>query len=123
MHSRLLNIIKYKTGGKQTEFAALLGWTVQSLAKELEKEYWGSPSDNERLSRITLSIKSVIEFLSKGGDVYPASKATKELLDKFPNFRGKALPENNINFLKPSAKEIDNNNLKGDLDGKQNPLK
>jgi hypothetical protein len=47
-----------------------------------------------------------------GGDVHPASKAPKELLDKFPDFREKILSKNNSNFLKPSAKEIDNNNFK-----------
>lgn len=41
MHTRLLQIIRYKTGGKQTEFAALLGWTPQYLAKLLRGENFG----------------------------------------------------------------------------------
>lgn len=41
MNSRLLSIIRYKTGGKQTEFAALMGWTPQYLAKLLKGENFG----------------------------------------------------------------------------------
>lgn len=41
MNSRLLEIIRYKTGGKQTEFAALMGWTPQYLAKLLRGENFG----------------------------------------------------------------------------------
>lgn len=33
MNNRLQEIIKYKTGGRQAEFARLLGWTPQYLAK------------------------------------------------------------------------------------------
>jgi transcriptional regulator with XRE-family HTH domain len=41
MHTRLLDIIKYKTGGKQTEFAALMGWSPQYLAKLLKGSNFG----------------------------------------------------------------------------------
>lgn len=41
MNSRLQEIIKYKTGGRQTEFAALCGWTPQYLAKLLRGENFG----------------------------------------------------------------------------------
>lgn len=41
MNSRLLNIIRYKTGGRQTEFAALMGWTPQYLAKLVRGENFG----------------------------------------------------------------------------------
>lgn len=41
MNDRLLDIIKYKTGGKQTEFAALMGWKPQYLAKLLKGENFG----------------------------------------------------------------------------------
>ena len=41
MHTRLLEIVKYKTGGKQTQFASLLGWTPQYLAKLLRGESFG----------------------------------------------------------------------------------
>lgn len=41
MNERLLEIIKYKTGGKQNEFAALLGWTPQYLTKLLKGENFG----------------------------------------------------------------------------------
>lgn len=41
MNNRLLEIIKYKTGGRQTEFATLLGWTPQYLAKLLRGENFG----------------------------------------------------------------------------------
>lgn len=41
MNTRLLEIIKYKTGGRQTEFAALMGWTPQYLAKLLRGENFG----------------------------------------------------------------------------------
>lgn len=33
MNNRLLELIKYKTGGKQAEFARLMGWTPQYLSK------------------------------------------------------------------------------------------
>lgn len=33
MNTRLQAIIKYKTGGKQTAFAALMGWSPQYLSK------------------------------------------------------------------------------------------
>lgn len=36
MQNRLHEIIKYKTGGHQTEFAALIGWSPQYLAKLLK---------------------------------------------------------------------------------------
>lgn len=41
MNSRLLDIIRYKTGGRQTEFAALMGWTPQYLAKLVRGENFG----------------------------------------------------------------------------------
>lgn len=41
MHNRLQEIIKYKTGGRQTAFANLLGWTPQYLAKLLKGENFG----------------------------------------------------------------------------------
>ena len=41
MNTRLLEIIKYKTGGRQREFADLLGWTPQYLAKLLKGENFG----------------------------------------------------------------------------------
>ena len=41
MNSRLQEIIKYKTGGRQTEFATLCGWTPQYLAKLLRGENFG----------------------------------------------------------------------------------
>lgn len=41
MNNRLQEIIKYKTGGRQTAFANLLGWTPQYLAKLLKGENFG----------------------------------------------------------------------------------
>lgn len=41
MNAQLLDIIKYKTGGKQTDFAQLMGWTPQYLAKLLKGENFG----------------------------------------------------------------------------------
>lgn len=41
MNNRLLEIIKYKTGGRQTDFAALLGWTPQYLTKLLKGDNFG----------------------------------------------------------------------------------
>jgi hypothetical protein len=41
MKDRLQEIIAYKTGGKQTPFAAMLGWSPQYLAKLLKGENFG----------------------------------------------------------------------------------
>ena len=41
MHTRLLEIIKYKTNGKKSEFAALLGWTPQYLTKLIKGGHFG----------------------------------------------------------------------------------
>ena len=41
MNNRLQEIIRYKTGGRQAEFANLLGWTPQYLAKLLRGENFG----------------------------------------------------------------------------------
>ncbi len=41
MNERLLDIIKYKTGGKQTEFALLMGWSPQYLAKLIKGNNFG----------------------------------------------------------------------------------
>ena len=41
MKDRLQMIIDYKTGGRQTAFAKLLGWTPQYLAKLLRGENFG----------------------------------------------------------------------------------
>lgn len=41
MNNRLLDVIKYKTGGRQKPFAELLGWTPQYLAKLLRGENFG----------------------------------------------------------------------------------
>lgn len=41
MNNRLQEIIKYKTGGRQSEFAALCGWTPQYLAKLLRGDNFG----------------------------------------------------------------------------------
>lgn len=41
MHDRLSQLIAYKTGGRQADFAAMLGWTPQYLAKLLKGESFG----------------------------------------------------------------------------------
>lgn len=41
MNNRLLEIIKYKTGGRQVAFADLLGWSPQYLAKLLKGDNFG----------------------------------------------------------------------------------
>ena len=41
MNKRLLEIIRYKTGGKQTNFAELMGWSPQYLAKLLKGDNFG----------------------------------------------------------------------------------
>jgi len=41
MNERLQELIRYKTGGRQTEFAVLLGWSPQYLAKLLKGEAFG----------------------------------------------------------------------------------
>ncbi len=41
MNKRLQEIIRYKTGGRQTDFASLCGWTPQYLAKLLRGENFG----------------------------------------------------------------------------------
>ena len=41
MNNRLQEIIRYKTGGRQREFAALCGWTPQYLAKLLKGVNFG----------------------------------------------------------------------------------
>ena len=41
MNERLFQLLQYKTGGVQTEFCALLGWTPQYLAKLLKGTNFG----------------------------------------------------------------------------------
>lgn len=41
MNTRLLDIIKYKTGGRQKAFAELVGWTPPYLAKLLRGDNFG----------------------------------------------------------------------------------
>ena len=41
MNDRLLELIKYKTGGRQVAFADLLGWSPQYLAKLLKGDNFG----------------------------------------------------------------------------------
>ena len=41
MNNRLLDIIKYKTGGRQKTFAEFVGWTPQYLAKLLRGDNFG----------------------------------------------------------------------------------
>lgn len=41
MNNRLLEIIKYKTGGRQTDFAAAMGWSPQYITKLLRGENFG----------------------------------------------------------------------------------
>lgn len=41
MNTRLQEIIKYKTGGRQKEFASLCGWSPQYLTKLLRGENFG----------------------------------------------------------------------------------
>lgn len=41
MNNRLLDLIKYKTGGRQNKLAELLGWTPQYLAKLLRGDNFG----------------------------------------------------------------------------------
>lgn len=41
MNNRLLDVIRYKTGGRQKPFAELLGWTPQYLAKLLRGDNFG----------------------------------------------------------------------------------
>jgi transcriptional regulator with XRE-family HTH domain len=41
MNKRLIEIIRYKTGGKQIQFAELMGWSPQYLAKLVKGENFG----------------------------------------------------------------------------------
>jgi hypothetical protein len=41
MHNRLIEIIKYRTGGKQTTFASLMGWSPQYLSKLVRGKDFG----------------------------------------------------------------------------------
>ncbi len=41
MNNRLIEIIKYKTGGRKTDFAALMGWAPQYLTKLIKGENFG----------------------------------------------------------------------------------
>lgn len=41
MNNRLLDLVKYKTGGKQKAFAELMGWSPQYLTKLLRGENFG----------------------------------------------------------------------------------
>ena len=41
MNNRLTEIIKYKTGGKQTQFASLMGWSPQYLSKLVRGKDFG----------------------------------------------------------------------------------
>lgn len=41
MNNRLQEIIKYKTGGRQIDFAALMGWSPQYITKLLRGENFG----------------------------------------------------------------------------------
>ena len=41
MNNRLIEIIRYKTGGRQKEFAEMLGWTPQYLTKLLKGDNFG----------------------------------------------------------------------------------
>lgn len=41
MNNRLLDLIKYKTGGRQSKFAEFIGWTPQYLAKLLRGDNFG----------------------------------------------------------------------------------
>lgn len=41
MNTRLLEIIKYKTGGRQNDFAMLVGWSPQYLTKLLKGNNFG----------------------------------------------------------------------------------
>lgn len=41
MNERLIEIINYKTGGKQTVFGELMGWTPQYIAKLVRGENFG----------------------------------------------------------------------------------
>lgn len=41
MNDRLLEVIRYRCGGRQTAFARLLGWTPQYLGKLLRGENFG----------------------------------------------------------------------------------
>lgn len=41
MHDRLSQLIAYKTGGRQVDFASMMGWSQQYLAKLLKGESFG----------------------------------------------------------------------------------
>lgn len=41
MNQRLTEIIKYRTGGKQTQFASLMGWSPQYLSKLVRGKDFG----------------------------------------------------------------------------------
>ena len=74
MNNRLLEIIRYKTGGKKKEFAEVLGWTPQYLAKLLKGENLG-----------LTPVKSIVEklpeinarwFLTGEGEMIDSTKYT-----------------------------------------------
>ncbi|MDR3272326.1 MAG: hypothetical protein LBT29_02420 [Flavobacteriaceae bacterium] len=74
MHTRLLEIIKYETGGKQNEFAFMIGWSPQYLAKLLKGGNFGIQP--------VLSIVSKLQeinarwFLTGEGEMFINSKHT-----------------------------------------------
>ena len=52
MNNRLQDIIKYKTGGRQINFAALMGWTPQYLTKLLRGDNFGITPVKTLLSKL-----------------------------------------------------------------------
>jgi hypothetical protein len=79
MHTRLQEIIKYATNGKQTPFAELMGWTPQYLHKLIKGKDFG-------LAPVLAILKEYPEinarwFLFGDGDMFTQSKQSKMMAD------------------------------------------
>lgn len=99
MNSRLQEIIRYKTGGRQTEFAALCGWTPQYLAKLLRGENFGL---QPVLTILTILPEINARWLLLGqGEMLEIGKLFKLQREAFAHIQAILEIEKHIPFMSP----------------------
>lgn len=104
MNKRLKDIIKYKTGGRQNEFAALMGWNPTYLTKLIK-------GDNFGLTPVVTLLEKFPEISARWlllgqGDMFEVSKLFSLQREVFAQVQAILEIEKYLPFMSPEEMRI-----------------
>lgn len=114
MKDRLQKILDYKTGGKQTPFAKMLGWTPQYLAKLLRGDNFGIQPVITLLS--TFPEVNARWLLLGEGQIFSAEAYTDIRQGMYAHIQGVLRLERYLPYMQPDElREFEQAVVKGNM--------